>query len=669
LPIIEDILDELVGTKYFTKLDMTAGYHQIRMCAEDEHKTAFKTHHGHYHFKVMPFGLTNAPATFQCVMNEVLQPFLRKFVLVFLDDILIYSKTLDEHVHHLRAVLEKLKFHQFYLKMSKCSFAQSQIDYLGHIISQDGVATDPSKTQAMQTWPLPTTVTELRGFLGLTGYYRRFVQNYGIIAKPLTQLLRKKQFLWTTEATAAFCALKQAMTQTPVLQLPDFSQPFVVETDACATGIGAVLMQGGRPIAYLSKALGPTHQHLSIYEKEFLALIMAVEKWRSYLQRQEFIIQSDHKSLSYLSEQNLQSDLQRKAMTHLMGLQFRVVYKKGKENLAADALSRVGHLMAIQAVSEIKPLWLQEVLNSNVTYANAQTLLTQLTLASPDPQGYSLMDGLIRYYGHIWIGENTAVRTKIIAALHSSPIGGHSGIQATYYRVKQLFHWKGMKQDVEHFVKQCTICQQAKHEHSHPAGLLQPLPLPQGAWQDISLDFIEGLPLSGGSNVILVVVDRFTKYAHFLALKHPFTATKVAKCLLDSVVKLHGVPRTMVSDRDRIFLSSVWKELFTLLDTKLLYSTAYQHQTDGQTERVNQCLEMYLRCVVHHTPHKWKSWLSLAELWYNTSWHSSLGCSLFRALYGHDPNMGATPVLIETTNLSVTEMLEERATHTTLLRE
>ena len=662
-------MDELVGTKYFTKLDMTAGYHQIRMCAEDEHKTAFKTHHGHYHFKVMPFGLTNAPATFQCVMNEVLQPFLRKFVLVFLDDILIYSKTLDEHVHHLRAVLEKLKFHQFYLKMSKCSFAQSQIDYLGHIISQDGVATDPSKTQAMQTWPLPTTVTELRGFLGLTGYYRRFVQNYGIIAKPLTQLLRKKQFLWTTEATAAFCALKQAMTQTPVLQLPDFSQPFVVETDACATGIGAVLMQGGRPIAYLSKALGPTHQHLSIYEKEFLALIMAVEKWRSYLQRQEFIIQSDHKSLSYLSEQNLQSDLQRKAMTHLMGLQFRVVYKKGKENLAADALSRVGHLMAIQAVSEIKPLWLQEVLNSYVTDANAQTLLTQLTLASPDPQGYSLMDGLIRYYGHIWIGENTAVRTKIIAALHSSPIGGHSGIQATYYRVKQLFHWKGMKQDVEHFVKQCTICQQAKHEHSHPAGLLQPLPLPQGAWQDISLDFIEGLPLSGGSNVILVVVDRFTKYAHFLALKHPFTATKVAKCLLDSVVKLHGVPRTMVSDRDRIFLSSVWKELFTLLDTKLLYSTAYQHQTDGQTERVNQCLEMYLRCVVHHTPHKWKSWLSLAELWYNTSWHSSLGCSLFRALYGHDPNMGATPVLTETTNLSVTEMLEERATHTTLLRE
>jgi len=259
LPIIEEILDELVGTRYFTKLDMTAGYHQIRMCAEDEYKTAFKTHHGHYHFKVMPFGLTNAPATFQCVMNEVLQPFLRKFVLVFLDDILIYSKTLDDHVTHLRAVLEKLQSHQFYLKRSKCSFAQSHIDYLCHIISQHGVATNPSKTQAMQAWPIPTKVTELRGFLGLTGYYRRFVRNYGIIVKPLTQLLRKKQFIWTIEATPAFNALKQAMAQTPVLQLPDFTQPFVVETDACSTGIGVVLMQGGRPIAYLSKALGPTH--------------------------------------------------------------------------------------------------------------------------------------------------------------------------------------------------------------------------------------------------------------------------------------------------------------------------------------------------------------------------------------------------------------------------
>ena len=226
------------------------------------------------------------------------------------------------------------------------------------------------------------------------------MQHYGLLARPLTQLLKKKQFAWSPATESAFSALKHAMTQTPVLILPNFDAPFVVETDACATRIGAVLMQHQRPVAFLSKALGPTHQHLSIYEKEFLALIMAIEKWRSYLQRQEFTILTDHKSLSYLTEQNLQSDLQRKAMTRLMGLQFKVLYRKGKENLAADALSRVGHLMALQAISSTTPVWLQAVLNSYHTDEEAH-LLQSLSVHSPNEQGFSLTDGLIRYKDHI----------------------------------------------------------------------------------------------------------------------------------------------------------------------------------------------------------------------------------------------------------------------------
>jgi hypothetical protein len=278
MPIIDEILDELHGAKYFTKLDMRSGYHQVRMLPEDEFKTAFKTHHGHYQFKVMPFGLTNAPTTFQCIMNQVLHPFLRTFVMVFLDDILIYNHSLEEHISHLQQVLKVLRNNKLYLKSSKCTFAQHSLEYLGHIISHKGVATDQSKIQDMLNWLVPTNMTELRAFLGLTGYYRKFVKNYGILAKPLTNLLRLKHFEWTSQAQQAFDYLKTAMTTTLVLALPNFKAPFTVETDACGDDLGAVLMQSGQPIAYLSKALGEKHKNLSIYEKEFLALIIAVEK-------------------------------------------------------------------------------------------------------------------------------------------------------------------------------------------------------------------------------------------------------------------------------------------------------------------------------------------------------------------------------------------------------
>jgi hypothetical protein len=575
MPVIDELLDELSGAKLFSKLDLRAGYHQIRVLPADEHKTAFKTHQGHYQFRVMSFGLCNAPATFQCVMNLVLSPCLRKSVLVFMDDILVYSSSVSEHVTHLREVFTLLQQHKLYVKESKCSFACTSLEYLGHIISENGVATDPRKTEAMVKWPQPTTITELRGFLGLTGYYRKFVKNYAIIARPLTRLLKKKGFVWTEQATAAFLALKEAMVSTPVLQLPNFQKQFVIETDACDLGIGAVLMQDQHPVAFLSKPLSATHQQLSIYEKEFLALLMAVERWRPYLQRGEFLIKTDHHSLCYLEDQTLQSPLQGKAMSRLMGLQFKITYRKGAENIAADSLSRVGHLMAIQACSKVQPVWIQEIVNSYVTDPDAQRRLTELAVASPDEHGYSLHQGLIRYQGRVWLGANSALQTKLISAFHASAIGGHSGVQATYQCLKRLFAWQGMKLAVTDFVRQCDICQHAKHSNQHPQGMLQPLPTPQGAWQDITVDFTEGLPMSEGVNTIMVVVDRFTKYSHFLPLKHPFTAPQVARLFVDSVVKLHGMPRSIVSDRDRIFTSHFWRLLFEKLGTKLKYSTAY----------------------------------------------------------------------------------------------
>jgi hypothetical protein len=259
-------------------------------------------------------------------------------------------------------------------------------------------------------------------------------------------------------------------------------------------------------------------------------------------------------------------------MAKLVGLQFQFQYKKGVENQAADALSRVGHLLAISALSVSQPIWFQEVINSYADDPAAQVLLQQLALSDNAYEGYTLSEGVIHWQGKNWIGANAALKTRLISAFHASAVGGHSGIQATFQRVKKLFAWQGQKQDVVSFVQQCAICQQAKHEHCKPPGLLNPLPVPAGPWTDITMDFVEALPKSNGFTMILVVVDRFTKYSHFLPLKHPFSAPMVAQLLLHNVVKLHGPPKSIVSDRDKIFTGSFWKELFKIWGTKL-----YEH--------------------------------------------------------------------------------------------
>jgi len=276
---------------------------------------------------------------------------------------------------------------------------------------------------------------------------------------------------------------------------------------------------------------------------------------------------------------------------------------------------------------------------------------------------------LIRHHNKLWIGNNSALQTKLIASFHSTAIGGHSGTAAKYQRLKNHFSWKGMKQAVESYIKQCDVCQHAKHSNTHPAFLLQPLPLPQGVWMDLSMDFLEGLPRSQGYNVIFVVVDKLTKYAHFMAVKHPYTTASIAQLFMDNVVRLHGLPQSIVSDRDTIFVSAFWKELFKLYRVKLALSTAYHPQSDGQIERINQCLEMYLRCSVQDAPTTWKSWLSLAELWYNSTFHSSLGCSPFKALYGYEPTVGATLLISPDTLPTIADIIENRELHLQSLKQ
>jgi hypothetical protein len=341
LPVIDELMDELAWASWFSKLDLRAGYHQIRLAPGEEYKTAFQTHSDLYEFRVMAFGLCGAPNTFQSAMNATLAPLLRKCVLVFFDDILVYSPTLDQHVHHLEQVLQLLAQARWQVKQSKCSFAKHNIDYLGHVISASGVSTDPSKIQAIQQWPIPKNIKQLRSFLGLTGYYRKFVRNFGVISKPLTELLKKDTLLsWTSQHDTAFTTLQLALVLAPVLALPNFAKPFQLEIDASDTCIGVVLLQDKHPLAFVSKALGPRTRGLSTYEKEYLAILMAVDHWRPYLQLAEFIIFTDQKSLTHLEEQQLHTSWQQKFFTKMMGMHYRIIYKKGADNRVADALSR-----------------------------------------------------------------------------------------------------------------------------------------------------------------------------------------------------------------------------------------------------------------------------------------------------------------------------------------
>ncbi|XP_028186557.1 uncharacterized protein LOC114373245 [Glycine soja] len=300
MPTIDELLDDLGQAVWFSKLDLRQGFHQICMAEEDIHKTVFRTHQGHYKFKVMSFGLCNAPSMFQAAMNDTFKPFLRKHVAVFFDDILVYSADLATHVSHLDSVLDTLSARQFLLRRTKCLFAQTQLNYLGHVISFDGIAPDPEKISAMLAWPVPTSPTALHGFLGLTGFYRKFIKNYAAIASPLTSLLRKEQFSWSAEALQAFQALQQAMVQAPVLANPNFSRPFTIETDASASAMGVVLLQDDHLIAYHNKVLCPRLQRASAYIRELHAITSAVRKWRHYLLGTSFTILTDHRSLKDL---------------------------------------------------------------------------------------------------------------------------------------------------------------------------------------------------------------------------------------------------------------------------------------------------------------------------------------------------------------------------------
>ncbi|GBG88254.1 hypothetical protein CBR_g46820 [Chara braunii] len=621
MPRSDELFDRLAGNRFFTKIDLRSAYHQIRVTAADQPKTAFRSRFGHYEFTVMPFGLTNATATFQKAMNDIFRDILEQYVLVYLDDILVYSRTLEEHHRHLHDVLNRLHRHGFHAKLSKCRFAQHKVDFLGHYVSDQGFHMDDAKITAIAEWPVPTSAKQLRSFLGLTSYYSNFIQGYARYSYVLTSTLLRKNppWAWTPLHEDAFHALKKAVTCAPVLHLLDFDRPFILTTDASGFVVGAVLSQvfpsspdsshpriprfppptpttasrltptrpttdepsidysptiaedgtvesrsGDCSIAFYSRQLLPAEINYTADEREVLAVVYGARHWRHYLHGAPFTTRTDNSVVqAFLTKPKL-TPRQARWWHDLSEFSFTTEHIKGETNLVADALFR-------RPDHDQEQIQLSSISVTTVHHSVIDEICTQYrhcpdyrdihaTLRSGKTvPNYSLgHNGLVYWHGsqgtrepRICVPSTGQLRVRAVAGLHDQAAAGHMGFHKTLARVSRLYVLPKRTDFVKDYFAKCPTCQEVNSANHLPYGLPQPLPIPKGRWQSISMDFIGPLhpPTPRGHDAILVVVDRFTKRARFVPCRFAISAREVADIVFDRVVHDHDLPLSIISDR------------------------------------------------------------------------------------------------------------------------
>ena len=675
IPLVNNIMDRLRNAKVYSKIDLRAGYHNVRIKDGQEWMTAFRTRYGSFEYLVMPFGLTNAPASFQYFMNDIFADMVDVFVVIYLDDILIYSDNLDEHRTHVRKVLQRLRDHNLHAHPKKSEFHCDSIEYLGFIVSPSGISMDPAKTEVILSWPAPTTVKEVQSFLGFANFYRRFIYNYSKITRPLNNLTRKDtKFVWNANCQTAFDNLKTAFTSAPILAHYDPENPIVVETDSSDYAIAAVMSQLNRhtgvlhPVAFYSRSMQPAELNYDIYDKELLAIFEAFRQWRAYLKgvHQTTLVVSDHNNLEYFTTTKQLSRRQARWSEYLSNFDFIVKYRPGRLGTKPDALTRRPDVYPKgggRAYAQANPQNRLPIFRTEQLFASTIIDLGSLayrirnalehdeysknhlerirTFAEPDPEDpFSISDdGLLLRNNLIYVPDHDNLRLEILRMHHDHRLSGHPGIRKTIQLIQRRYFWPRIRHFVTAYIRTCTGCIRAKSHHHKPYGFLKFLPVPHRPWSSISMDFIEGLPLSDGYDCILVIVDRLTKGALFIECNATDDAPKLALLYLKHVFSKHGVPHDIISDRGKLFVSKFWSSLCKLLGIKSNLSTAYHPETDGQTERVNQSLEMYIRIYCNYQQDDWVPLLPLAEFAYNNTPHSATHVSPFFANKGYHPRL------------------------------
>lgn len=640
LPRIDDLFDVLSGSKWFSRCDLAQGYHQMRVADEDVQKTAFRTRYGHFEFTVLPFGLTNAPSAFMTMMNKVLQPYLDRFVVVFLDDILVFSKTQEEHIAHLRTVFAELRKHKLHVKLPKCAFGLQEVGFLGHVVGADGIKVDKQKTAAVQSWPVPTTVHEVRAFLGLAGYYRRFVKGFADIAVPLTDLTKKAAFgpllgKWGVPQQKAFDDLKSALSNPPVLVHADPSKPYTLYTDSSQVAHGAVLMQdhgnGLQPIAFFSHKLSSAERNYAVGELEMLAVVRALQQFRSYVEGATVTVLTDHANLvSSNTTQLPPSKRYARWIEYVMQFDMKLQYIKGSKNIA-DVFSRRPDAAEINAATALSFSLLDRIAGAYAADARYGDRRFVARL---------VFDGKLRVWlrdGRVCVPNDVELKQDILHMCHDADASGHLGVNKTHGRVASRFWWPRMIASVKKYVQSCPICQRNKPIGQKPAGLLQPLPVPNLPWSMISMDLITNLSAVDGHDAIFTVTDRFSKMVHFIPCSKTVTSEGLWELFAANVLKLHGYPEVVISDRDPRFVAQYWQSQMQSIGARLNMSTAGHPQTDGASERANRTVEQMLRCYVDGRQENWVRMLPMVEFAYNSAINEVTGVSPFSVVYGYEP--------------------------------